>query len=247
MFFSSTANAAPVLWVGDRSGNLGTVDVADGTYTNIGNMGTAMTDIAFDNSGNLYGISFDKLFSIDSNSAVVTEIGSHNMGSGAKNSLVFDSAGNLFAANSSLFTLDLVTGASTLIGNGGDNYVSSGDLAFIEGELYLSSSIGDDSLVNLDTSTGAGTSIGNIGYGDVYGLASDNNIDLYGLSGSDILSIDVNTGVGTFLSSYSGLSEAWGSAFYSESGASTPVPEPTTMLLFGAGLAGLAAAGRRKK
>lgn len=38
---------------------------------------------------------------------------------------------------------------------------------------------------------------------------------------------------------------AW--SLYGEATSSTPVPEPATMLLFGAGIAGLAAVGRRKR
>lgn len=239
--FSQSTFAGPILWVGDSGGRLGTVDVATGHATVIGVMAEVMTDIAFDPSGNLYGITFDSLYSIDSSTGSSTLIGS--LGA-SLNSLVFGADGTLYAANTSLFTINTSTGAATLVGTGGDPYGSSGDLAFIDGELYLSSGdLGSDNLVKLDTTTGAGTLVGSIGAPIVFGLATDNNIDLYGLTGTEVLSIDPLTGAGNFLVDYSGqgLGVAYGSAFYSESGA---VPEPGTCVLLLTGLAALVAKRR---
>lgn len=236
---SGTASAAPILWIGDSQGNLGTVDVASGTVNVIGNMGPVMTDIAFDPSGNLYGITFGNLYSINQTTAAATLIG--NLGISA-NSLVFDSAGTLYAANNALYSVNTSTGLASLIGNGGAAYSSSGDLAFINDKLYLSS-VGD-SLVELNTSTGVGSLIGNIGYSAVYGLATDNNIDLYGVTGTSVIGINTTTGTGSFLVDYGsqGLVDAWGSAFRSEA-----VPEPATFALMGMGLVGLGLARRKAK
>lgn len=238
----STLSAAPVLWVGDSSGTLGTVDVATGNVAVIGSMGTVMTDIAFDPSGNLYGITFTSLYSIDKDTAASTLIGNTGI---ISNSLVFGSDGTLYTANNSLYTIDTITGSSTIVGNGGDPYSSSGDLAFIGGELYLSS-VGGDDLFKLDTGTGVGTEIGNIGFGAVYGLATDNNIDLYGTTGITVLSVDVTTGAGTALVNYGGqgLGSANGSAFLEEAAV---VPVPAAVWLFGSGLLGLVGIARRKK
>jgi hypothetical protein len=243
---SSVVIAGPILWVGDSSGNLGKVDVATGNVTVVGNMGFAMTDIAFDTNGNLYGTTFSDLYSIDSSSGTSTHIGIHSLG---VNSLVFDAAGTLYAASSQLFTINVGTAATTLIGNGSDSYSSSGDLAFVGGELYLSSSnSGNDKLVKLDTGTGAGTNVGDIGYPNVYGLATNNNIDLYGLSGFNILNVNVGTGAGAIVSNYSGkgLGIAWGSSFYAEAGASS-VPEPSTLAIFALSIIGFASQKLKKQ
>ena len=52
------AHAVPVMHVDDSSGILGRVDVATGSVSVIGNMGVVMTDIAFNPTGQLFGLSF---------------------------------------------------------------------------------------------------------------------------------------------------------------------------------------------
>lgn len=235
----SAASASPILWVGDGDGTLGTVDVATGAATVIGQMRTTMTDIAFDTSGNLWGITFNQLYRIDQTNAAISLVG--NLGT-TLNSLVFGSDGTLYAANNGLYTINTSTGAASLIGGGG-GYSSSGDLAFVNGNLYLSS-VGD-TLYSLNTTTGAGTLIGSIGSAGVYGLATDNNVDLYGVRGTSVIGINTTTGAGSLLTNYGGtaLGEAWGSAFRTEA---SGVPEPMTMALCAIGLAGLGAARRRQ-
>ncbi len=236
--------AAPILWVSDLSGGLGTVDVQTGNVNFIGNTGVAMFDIAFAPNGDLYGTANgSSLYKINPDTAASTFIGSTGT---FINSLVFDSAGTLYGANNALYTLDINTGASSLVGNGGDAYSSSGDLAFIGGQLHLSSFGSSDSLVRIDTGTGFGTSIGDIGFSGVFGLATDNNVDLYGVVGTQVLSIDVATGAGSFLIDYSGqgLSTAAGSSFIGEA---SVVPVPAAVWLFGSGLLGLIGIAKRKK
>lgn len=109
------ASASPILWVGDSDGTLGTVDVASGTATVVGEMPVTMTDIAFDPSGNLWGISFNQLYRIDKTTAGVALVG--NLGISA-NSLVFGADGTLYAANTNLYTLNTTTGAASLVGPG---------------------------------------------------------------------------------------------------------------------------------
>lgn len=248
--FCVSAQAAPILYIDDTAGNIGTVDVATGAAHVIGNTGHTLTDIAFDPSGNLYGISFSQLFRIDKSTAAATLVG--NLGT-SLNSLVFGSDGTLYGANNGLYKINTATGAATAIssGAGGYSYSSSGDLAFIGGQLFLSSGPGDN-LVNIDTATGKGTLVGTIGYSSVFGLATDDNVNLYGLSGTRVLRIDPLTGQGTSLVDYAGqgLQDANGTAFIEEAQGPTPpvnVPEPATALLFGLGSIGMLFNRRRAK
>jgi hypothetical protein len=241
LFFSCSVSAAPILYIGDAFGNLGTVDVATGDVSVIGRMPAVMTDIAFDPNGNLYGITFTGLYSINRTTAAATFIGNTGISS---NSLVFDSSGNLYTANNSLYSINTTTGSASRIGNGGAAYNSSGDLAFIGGELFLSSGSGGvDSLVKINTSNGAGTVVGSTGFSAVYGLATDNNVNLYGVAGTTVLSINALTGSGAALVNYGGkgLISANGSAYATEA-----VPIPAAMWLFGSGLLGLIGIARKK-
>src|SRR4030088_258139 len=126
---AATAQAAPTLWVDDSSGIVGRVDVPTGNVTIVGNSGAPLTDIAFDPSGNLFGISFTNLYRINTTTGAATLIGPTGIPGG--NALVFGTNGTLFAAGNTttnLFSVNPSTGAGTVLGN--DGFFSSGDLAF---------------------------------------------------------------------------------------------------------------------
>jgi hypothetical protein len=241
MLLASSCYAGPVLWIADGNGKLGTVDVGTQAVNVIGSMGVTMFDIAFSPTGTLYGVSgTGNLYSIDPTTAVPTLIGS--LGGPDVNSLVSSSAGVLYGANSDLYTINTTTGAETEVGPIG--YSSGGDLAFVDGTLYLST--GSNDLVSLNTTTGQGTLVGAMGYPNIYGIASPDNINLYaagGSAGTDIYSVDVSNGAATLLFDYggAGLGVAYGMSFYSESGNSGSgptgsVPEPSTIVLSCAGM-----------
>ncbi len=206
--FTGSLNTS-FLWIADFEGNLGYVDVLTGTVKIIGNMGVTMTDIAFDPQGNLYGVTFSSFYSIDKTTAAATKIGDLGI---SLNSLTFDSTGKLYGATDRLYTVNPSTGEATLIGNGGVSYSSQGDLAFVDSRLYLTSG---NSLIELNTSTGSGSLVGSMGFSYIMALASDSKGNLYGVSGTEIVSLDPKTGVGTELFDYAGqgLNDAWGAAY----------------------------------
>jgi hypothetical protein len=242
--------AAPIMWVDDASGNLGTVDVATGNVTLIGNTGIVLTDIAFDPSGNLFGISFTNLYKINSTTAATTLVGPHGVPGG--NALVFGSDGTLFSAgfsSTSLFRINPATGATTNLGNVG--FASGGDLAFNGGNFFLSSST--NQLIQIDLSNPSSShAVGPFGISSVFGLASGEDGVLYGVAGTQIFPVNPATGAGSSPVNFAGhgLGSANGESFFLEAtpggGTVGAVPEPATLVL-GTGLAGIIAARQLKK
>jgi len=244
---ATLSNASPILWIDDSAGRIGTVDVATGVDTLVGNSGAALTDIAFDPNGNLYGITFSNLYRINTSTGAATLIGG---GFPVQmNALTFSSTGVLYGAatgSNGFYTINTTTGAATLVGNIGST--SAGDLAFHNGVLYLSSSTGN--LVSINVSTGVGTIIGSLGpAGGSFGLANGDDNVLYAVNGTNIFSVNTATGLGTLVVGYGGvLSGANGTAFFQEAVVpSIPEPETYAMLLAGLGLLGFAARRRKQQ
>ncbi len=207
------------LWIADELGMLGYVDINTGELVVIGDMGVTITDIAFNSAGELYGISFDDLYLINTATAETTLIGNHSALSETKNSLVFGPGDVLYAASTNLYTIDTNTADSTLVGNGGSTYGSSGDLAFFGSKLYLTSGDGPgiDSLLELSLADGSATEIGELGFDTAFGLAS-NKVNLYSVTGTAVHLTNVDTAETTLVIDYGGqsLGIAYGTAFSTE-------------------------------
>lgn len=250
---SSVAHSS-TMWVHDSSGTLGTVDTDSGNVSIIGDMGSVMTDIAFDPTGNLFGITFSDLFSINPTTGTSSLIGSHGVSGG--NGLVFGADGTLYAAGTSttnIFSLDTTSGANTTIGNTG--FTSAGDLAFVGSDLFLSSGSGE--LVSIDLSDPSNsTAIGSFGVPSVFGIATDENSSLFAVANTTIYNVDPATGLASDGVSFAGqgLGSAFGQSFFAESGADpdddpsvAPVPLPAGLPLMLSGLLGVGLLTRRKK
>lgn len=239
----TSAAIAAVLHVHDSSGRLGTVDAETGNVDVIGDMGEVLTDIAFDSSGNLYGVSSNNFYSVDPTTASSTLIGSHGVPGG--NALIFGQDGALYSAgnaSSDLYTIDPATGASTSLGATG--FRSGGDLAFVGDSFYLASTGGALVDINLGD-LGASSAVGSFGVGSVFGIATDASGTLFGVGGTSIFPVDTATGSAVDPVDYGGqgLGPAYGQSFYTEAGAPGPdpnvVPLPASGLLLAGALAGL--------
>jgi hypothetical protein len=242
------ASAAPSLWIADADAHLGRVDLNNGAVTVIGDMDVPMTDIAFDTQGRLFGVTIESaLFRIDPGNAIATIVG--ELGVSGINSLVFGADGRLFAAGDRLYTLNPATGQASVVGNGGTPYLSSGDLAFVNGALYLSSGGADgDMLLRLNTGTGAATLVGPIGIGDVFGMATHNSTSLYAVSHTSVYNLNVVSAHASLLLDYGGhgLGRAYGTAFSTEALPVSAVPELPALPMLLAGLGCIGWLNRRR-
>jgi len=137
-----------------------------------------MFDIAFDPSGQLYGIdSTSNLYKIDSTNGATTFIG--GLGTFA-NSLEFRNDGVLFAAGfNSIYTVDVNTGVATPVFTLPSQHSAAGDIAFDAlGNLYLTTL--DGALIRLSADLATWSSVGSTGFSDFFGLIYGSDEVLYG-------------------------------------------------------------------
>ena len=160
--------------------------------------------------GALVGIGFGgSVYSINETTGAGTLLGSS--GFGATNSMARDSAGTLYSAtNSSLITINPVTGAgtlaSTLSGFGAEGLSIRG-LAFSSTNVLYAVNNGgspgdidtNDLLYTINASTGAMTLIGTMAFAGVQSLAFSSGSTLYGFDagGGGLITIDPLTAAAT--------------------------------------------------
>ena len=182
-----------------------------------------MTDIAVDKDGNMVGISYTSLYSVNVATAAVTllndSIGQDFNGlsyvPAAQLGLTGDDV--LVASRNSdgkIFELDPNTGVATQIGDMGGTFASSGDIVSVVGLgtfATVTSARPTDVLAELATSTFSGTGVGTgTGYSGLWGVAFFGN-KIYGFSSNgDFILIDPTTGVGTLVGN--SPVEWWGAA-----------------------------------
>lgn len=154
-------------------------------------------------AGMLYGVDdgANRLISIDPDSLAVTIIGSLGVGSGDFGDLTYDEASGTMwwiagRGNNSLYTVNLATGAATLVGAHGIDDLFA--LGTVDGNLYGQDTAGD--IYELDTTTGAPTFFG---HNSVYPGGFDWNPDaeqmiLLASGAQGVFSVD-ETGAATLL------------------------------------------------
>jgi hypothetical protein len=128
----------------------------------------------------------------------------HTLPTVPANSLGAGPDGKLYAAGTTVYRMDPDTGATDVVGMLPPGEASSGDIAFLNGHMYVSTDGPcGGSLVEFDVASGTGTLLGGDGLGCVYGLAAKAGI-LYVLNcDGKIGTFDPTTGEAHVLSTTS--------------------------------------------
>lgn len=189
-------------FISDDTGNLFSIDPSSGAVLAfIGQTAEVMFDIAFDPSGNLYGVdSTDNLYRIDVSTATATLIGSLGV---FANSLEFRSDGALFAAGyNTIYSVNTSTGSATALLTLPSQYQAAGDLAFdAVGNLYLTTL--DSTLIRISPDLTTWTAVGSTGVYDLYGLIYGSDGILYGFSSADgVYTINLTNAATTSIASF---------------------------------------------
>lgn len=172
---------------------------------------STITDIAVAQNGDIYITSFDELYKFDIADKALYPIGSHNL---TLNALEFSSDGTLYGAgpNSTvLWEIDPDNALPTFVMDTGR--YSAGDLSFIDGDLYLSTTSGELRHIDLNTLT-AETS-GFHGVQGLWGLAYTADNTLFGVAKDQVFLINPSDAsvslVGTF--PFADFEQASGASF----------------------------------
>ncbi len=186
------------------SSTLFEIDLPSGELRRVGMFPVSLNDIALAPDGTFYGASTEVggLVRVDYVS-VTYEIVAPVFGS--FNALDVGPDGTLYgAADDVVYAFDLASGAAREVARLPPGLLSSGDLAFVEGRLYVSAFRDvadlDDTLVGVDLGSGRSVAIGRIGHDCVWALAPLGPT-LYGLTcNGQLLELDLGTGRGRELS-----------------------------------------------
>jgi len=226
------------------SDDFGKIDLNTGVYTQIGNMGSLLSGLGVAGGVIYGGIDLGStLYSVNPTSGALTAIGSGSMsyaltGSTLTGLYALDTAG-YSGGIANLWSIDPHTGAATMIGPTGITYTDTIGLSTNSSTLYFTTG---PNLYTLNTTTGAATLVGSTGIG-IGALVFESGLLYGGRSPVAVYTLNTTTGAATFVANVTGAP----GTFWGLTPLPTPVPIPGAVLLFGPGLAGLAAIRRRFK
>jgi len=233
-------------------------DASGGNYPITGLAFNPMTGLLYGSTGNAIAGKEARLVTINPASGLVTLIGSFYAGpvnsSGTPATmadLAFDSLGNLYGVGSiggpQLYSISLVTGQATLIGNTGLTSTSGGGLGISPTSIFYGTPT-SSRFGTYNSGTGTYVNIANPTkpLGGAYAALAFNGSTLYGLDlgpsstglATELVTIDPATGA---------VSDIGGSIPSLDAIAFSIVPEPSTMTLLALAGASLWFKARRRK
>jgi hypothetical protein len=243
--FGGSLKADNIAFMGTVSGQFGTIDLNTGAFSLLGNSGVTLAGMAVANA-TLYGSSYHTatgtLYTINPANGSLTVVGTSpvdydDFGSTTSGLYAVGVDANLYSVNS-------ITGATTLIGPTGLGFGAWRSLSTNSSTLYFANGA---NLYTLNTTTGAPTLIGNMGGPQQGAMLLEGGV-LYGGEDSPGLRVDTlnpTTGAATSGPNVTGTS----SAFFALAPNPLPstVPEPATTALFALGTIALALFRHRVK
>ena len=167
-----------------------------------------MTDIAVNAQDQLWGITFNAIYRVETATARCTFVapfeGTNFNGLSFLPGSELDGAEILVATNRTggVFQVDTVTGATRLRGSYGGGLGSSGDIVSVEGAGTFATAVrgfNEEVLVRVDPTNGAARVLGVTGQGSTWGLAYWRQ-RLFGFTADgNFLTLDINTGAATVI------------------------------------------------
>lgn len=168
-----------------------------------------LQDIDTHPDGTLYGVNFEGLHIYLEQQDRWILIGEFGIEVSDPNGMAIDNFGTVFVTSQDkVYSIDITTGAATLLGDMNGMFYSSGDCVVDKGDTLFMTSKHDDSqdhLVRIDQMDGSGTLIGPIGTRKIFALTSAWG-KLYGLTDQgEVLTINPSTGEGEFKHQFQGV------------------------------------------